>query len=787
MSDELQQKLKELSEKLTSFHSKNSDRLSEEIAKAIQASEEQHVRTRTHITSELQSIQLSQEQAQTHREQKQRSQSQRKKFLGSLMFDETNRRMNEIATSHRDTFQWIFDDDPERPWDSFTTWLKGDGPIYWIHGKPGSGKSTLMKFVANASQTKDCLREWYPDDQVLIVKYYFWLSGSHIQRSLKGFLCSIICQIVKDDERLLNTLLDEQPELLMKGNINDWDSTKLQSLLLGVTVSRTLPLCCFIDGLDEFDQGDDVESVLSLIEKISSASKIKFCVSSRPENYLSNRLSERPQLRLQDLTAADMQILISAELSNARDKCKPASIDDEHMNKIEETMAEKADGVFLWVHYAINSLVKGMRNEDDFEDLLDRIDDLPSGMHQLYSQMWNRLNEDQQRYRDEAATYFSYCILGDSRRESSEGRISLFELVIALNDSLQRMYIDRKLPQGQINVAKECELLGKRLSTRCAGLLETVTDDKDPYQDISQDEILPWEDSHSPIQRMFLDGHLLKHHRAKIQFMHRTARDFVLGNDGGRSLLGQPEQCSSLMWRNLIRANMAAVVQGSVRFQGHWLLTTMIRIAENCREHEVELSTTLKNFCERLSIPGDDTRNIGYHSFMQGLDFEGIAAWAGCTGYVRHFLDRRENYLSPYYLGFLLVISARYYREGHDQLSTISKLLSSGADLRTKHVIRECVRDVVSSVISRLLEAQRYTKINAHIAKQAAGIIEQLYVALAGSDFDCLTVVDSANSFRSFNRVDTDSYVVARSSVTNLCWRTIQFLDLPISSKLRSL
>ena len=817
MSDKIQQQLKELSQHLSSFHCSSSSHLSAEIAKAIQAIEKQHVRTRahvseaeTHLTSRMQNIKLSQDQAHTHREQMQRSQQQRKHFLDSLTFPETNLRMNEIAASHRDTFQWIFDDGTKGPWGSFTTWLRGVEPVYWIHGKPGSGKSTLMKFLANASRTRDCLTDWYPNERVLIVTYYFWLSGSHIQRSLKGFLCSIIRQTIVNDERLLDTLLDEQPKLLEKRNINDWDPEELQILLTRLTLTRTLPVCYFIDGLDEYDQGDDVERVLSLIEKISSAGKNKFCVSSRPENYLSNRLSRHPQLRLQDLNAADMKTLICDELSNARSKCNPAQIDEEHLEKIVGTMSEKAEGVFLWVHYAINSLVKGMRNEDHFEDLLDRIEDLPSGMNQLYLQMWNRLNEDQQRYRDEAALYFSYCALSNTFKDTP---ISLFEMVIALSDSLRRMYIDRELPKHHINVAEQCELLERQLLIRCAGLLETVIDDwnADSHYSI-QYRRLAWEDSHSPIRRMSLEGRLLRHHKMKIKFIHRTARDFLFDSNEGQILFGQPKESLSLRSQNFLKARMAVMVQGLEPFQCRWVIHNMIRVSEECKENEVGLIKTLKLLCERLSIPGMPSHNIGYQSFWTtgyiSPGFEGAAAAAGCEQYIQHLLQRQRIHFSPYYLSFLILAfgdgmlqpAGKELESSSRWLSMTFWLTSSGADLRAKHINGYwdnntvfCVLLYLSDVLVHLYETEQSPEIFSQIAKQATGIVEQLLLALTCSDFDCLVRLNHEDAWRglvywrAFNILpsETCSYVVVRFSATNLCWRIVQLFDLPVSSEVR--
>ncbi|KAL8832358.1 MAG: hypothetical protein Q9191_000315 [Dirinaria sp. TL-2023a] len=301
----------------------------------------------------------------------------------------------------------MFEDDIKRPWNSFVKWLQGDERIYWINGKAGSGKSTLMKFLANDSRTERLLAQWYPDSDILVANYFFWLSGGRMQRSLKGLLCSLVRQIVIGDEQLVEKSIYSDETLLMKRSTHDWSDDDLRKVLSLLTDLMVCPICIFVDGLDEFDQRDDIDYLLGFIEEFSTADKIKICVSSRPENYIVNRLSQYSQIRLQDLTAYDMEICIRDELHRVCEKDHQQSLSEYQSDRIVYFMTQKADGVFLWVHYALSSLMRGIRNEDDFKDLLDRIEDLPDGMQQLYLQMWNRLNGHEQRYRHEAATYFS--------------------------------------------------------------------------------------------------------------------------------------------------------------------------------------------------------------------------------------------------------------------------------------------------------------------------------------------------------------------------------------------
>jgi ABC-type thiamine transport system ATPase subunit len=57
-------------------------------------------------------------------------------------------REERILEAHEKTFRWIFKDSP------FKHWLesKTGSNLFWISGKAGSGKSTLMKLQAGSGQ-----------------------------------------------------------------------------------------------------------------------------------------------------------------------------------------------------------------------------------------------------------------------------------------------------------------------------------------------------------------------------------------------------------------------------------------------------------------------------------------------------------------------------------------------------------------------------------------------------------------------------------------------------------
>src|SRR5690242_20844525 len=113
-----------------------------------------------------------------------------------------------VVRPHENTFDWIFDsneisrpldkclsnipqksDDSEnkrfREWlrtNSFEGWMRSKttknvngniNNLYWIIGKAGSGKSTLMKHIFKHPKTEQRLSHWKGTNQLLQVGYFF--------------------------------------------------------------------------------------------------------------------------------------------------------------------------------------------------------------------------------------------------------------------------------------------------------------------------------------------------------------------------------------------------------------------------------------------------------------------------------------------------------------------------------------------------------------------------------------------------------------------------------------
>ena len=106
----------------------------------------------------------------------------RELLLRSLNASVSRRRQEMIVTSHEGTHEWIFDDYHEQENVMFNTWLESGKGIFWITGKPGCGKSTLMKFLSQHHRIVTGLQLWNGGHSPVTSHFFFWV-GVGIENS----------------------------------------------------------------------------------------------------------------------------------------------------------------------------------------------------------------------------------------------------------------------------------------------------------------------------------------------------------------------------------------------------------------------------------------------------------------------------------------------------------------------------------------------------------------------------------------------------------------------------
>ncbi|KAI8626180.1 hypothetical protein F5Y19DRAFT_229340 [Xylariaceae sp. FL1651] len=463
-------------------------------------------------------------------------------FIDSASYEETGETPSKLA---RDT-------DDDDLWDNFSDWLKSESKLYWISGKPGSGKSTLVKFILGNPLTREALDIWKPNTTIL--SYFFWKPGSRMQKSIKGLLCSLLYQALSEDQDALNVLLSSTPSLASKDDNTDWSFEELMTESIRYFSSTSRPFCIFIDGLDEISNEDGATALMKAINDIGTLPYIKICVASRPEPRFEKLLYNRQRLRLHDLTLEDMKQYAVNTLRPYL-HCQSKSLNLQQTILYE--LVDKADGVFLWLCLAIQSLIRGYENGDNDDILLQRLLALPSELSRLYYDMWTRFNDDIPLYRKSAARYFNLIIdatdihtkieeiTGEpyySPYYQSNGNINIFQLMAATNTIVPVTLLDQRRELEESSLSQLCEDTQTAIKLRCAGLIEIQFQKRTGYY--------AWgaADRHRGV---------IPYLQTAVRWIHRSAYDFLRDSEDGHELRAHDGSSRSERIMLLMRAELA--------------------------------------------------------------------------------------------------------------------------------------------------------------------------------------------------------------------------------------
>ncbi|KAI1452404.1 hypothetical protein F4805DRAFT_447635 [Annulohypoxylon moriforme] len=310
------------------------------------------------------------------------------RIVASLNYASRPVRHDSVPQAHQNTFQWAFDS-------RLSQWLGSGNGIFWISGKPGSGKSTFMKFIARHSQTRNLLTQWTGSADTLAVGvHFFWIAGTSIQKSWQGLFQSLLFDVCHKHPSVVPLISPSRWKAAKAGLWQDaaepWSVSELAAALRGLASADNMPLkmCFFIDGLDEYD--GDHDELCRVLCDIASSPHIKMCVSSRPWPVFERNFGgeNKERIDIHELTRNDIREFVSDQLQ-AHPKWttdESGTVVPEKSGLIEQIVA-KADGVFLWAFFVTRSLLKGLSDGDRIQDLSRRLNGLPTDLEQLFKHM----------------------------------------------------------------------------------------------------------------------------------------------------------------------------------------------------------------------------------------------------------------------------------------------------------------------------------------------------------------------------------------------------------------
>lgn len=425
-------------------------------------------------------------------------------LLDSLYFPEMFARQESMKRNSPGTYEWVFGtEDREELGGRIKRWLRETHgpPVFWISGKPGSGKSSLMAFIMSDERTFECLETWAGNRVPYIFSFFFWKPGVKLQKTLIGFMRSLVWQICKAKSSIIDHLVSQDTTLLY----SPWSEAKLAKILrLALLACRNDPLMFVIDGLDECE--DNHNDLLGELQVLNINPHTKVCVSSRPDQSFCQRLEALPSVRLQDLNYGDVLEYAYSKLGKG----------DTRTKRLAERVALKAEGVFLWAVLVCDSLCSGLMAQDDDETLLQRLYAYPQGLDDLFDSMFANLEEV---HYNSLAFYFYAAQQSD--------------FSVALAVASQPTQPIESLEQ----FGAMCEREATRITQQSKGLLHISA--RYPDRRVcncawSLKDVRTGSTSLPPLQSTAV--RLAKEHlRLNIAFVHRSAHDYVFGDNNADS------------------------------------------------------------------------------------------------------------------------------------------------------------------------------------------------------------------------------------------------------------
>lgn len=310
-----------------------------------------------------------------------------------LGFAQMNDRECDIDTAHKATFKWALQ--PRKAPKTSTTprpnlakFLRERDGLFWIQGKLGSGKSTLMKYMWRSPLLDDHLRAWAKGKPLYRAAFFFTKKGtSELQKSLQGLYRTLLAHLIRSDVSLSRIAF---PHWSLHDAGHEPTVAVLRDALLRILEHATLSrkYCFFIDGLDEYEEAHpklQTELARDILD-LTTLPGVKIVAASRPEAPFAGRFNGCPTLHLQDLTQGDIEAYVTAELTRSA-TCTSRPLTDDQIEHLVDQVVQKAEGVFLWVVLVVTDLVVSIDHAEPYHELDESLNRLDRDLHTLFKQI----------------------------------------------------------------------------------------------------------------------------------------------------------------------------------------------------------------------------------------------------------------------------------------------------------------------------------------------------------------------------------------------------------------
>ncbi|KZL88344.1 p-loop containing nucleoside triphosphate hydrolase, partial [Colletotrichum incanum] len=338
------------------------------------------------------------------------TQINQQRIIDALRVSGMKHRYDQVSDAAHGTFNWLIQSSelPDHPELTvpLSTWLSEGNGIFHISGKPGSGKSTLMKLVAESESTASRLAAWAGEEKLIKASVFIWKYGDPVQRTVAGVVRSLLCSILTELPDLFPKVL---PKYWEPRQYSPWLSTPdlhvtpkdvLQAFERCIDPSgpaQHVRICLLLDGLDELNDPEELHTSFALrLMKWSNENpkRLKICVTSREENAFMNNFPAQQRLRLHRVTNGDVRQLVTTRL-NEHPRFRTFTEKDRDIFCSQIT--ERSLGVFLWVKLVLDEIYENLDQQRSLGALQKALDQVPEELEGFFFKIFNSIRKVDQK------------------------------------------------------------------------------------------------------------------------------------------------------------------------------------------------------------------------------------------------------------------------------------------------------------------------------------------------------------------------------------------------------
>ncbi|KAK4074996.1 uncharacterized protein Triagg1_4660 [Trichoderma aggressivum f. europaeum] len=300
------------------------------------------------------------------------------RFLG---FPGMQNRLRAIKNPLLNTCTWLARVKAYEDWISRKN-VKVHHGLLQVVGKPGTGKSTTMKRTFEQVSSK------FSEPTICVAGFFFNKRGNLLEHSQLGMFRSLLHQILRFHPQKFPALLklrEQESQEQDDDQISDEYLSSFREIFQDIFLdeqnnTRTV---IFVDALDECDEPGNRDIAYFFRHLTDEAYKagvqLDVCLSRR--EFPNVVLKDCPEIRVEKFTRSDIEYYISRRLEVA------GFGDNQTTKQIQCEIANKADGIFLWVILVIDKIIKESANGRNKKYLLDEILRLPAQLNSLFAEL----------------------------------------------------------------------------------------------------------------------------------------------------------------------------------------------------------------------------------------------------------------------------------------------------------------------------------------------------------------------------------------------------------------